>query len=139
MTKKDDLIAKKIKAIEYMNEYVKPGDTVYTMLRHVSSSGMSRTIRVFVMYVKDNKPHIYDVSHLVSDIIGYKLDKNRDGLKVEGCGMDMGFAVVHSLSYAMWPDGFDCIGEGCPLNDHRNGEDVKHHTEGGYALIQRWI
>ena len=82
--------------------------------------------------------------------------------------MDMGFHLVYSLSYALWPDGFGCVGAGCPSNDHSNGdrdytphgptdangdpEDrdpgpgeardglVRHwHRDGGYALRQRWL
>lgn len=45
-----------------------------------------------------------------------------DAVKMGGAGMDMGFALVHSLSYALFPDGFGCIGDGCPSNDHSNGD-----------------
>jgi hypothetical protein len=36
--------------------------------------------------------------------------------------MDMGFALVHELSGRLYPDGFGCLGERCPSNDHRNGD-----------------
>ena len=62
-----------------------------------------------------------------------------------GAGMDMGFALVYELSHALYPDGFDCIGEGCPANDHNNPPHPDreagsmHHASGGYALNQRWM
>lgn len=39
-------------AIAKLREWLKPGDTVYTILEHVSSSGMSRSIRVLVPYTR---------------------------------------------------------------------------------------
>jgi hypothetical protein len=82
--------------------------------------------------------------------------------------MDMGFHLVYTLSYALYPQGFGCVGERCPSNDHSNGdrdytphgcydengalEDRepgpgelrdgcrRHwHRDGGYALTQRWL
>jgi hypothetical protein len=43
----------KAEAIVHLREVLKPGDTVYTVLRHVSRSGMSRNID---LYMADNKP-----------------------------------------------------------------------------------
>lgn len=68
----------------------------------------------------------------------------KDGsLKVGGCGMDMGFPVVYNLSATLFRDGFDCIGKGCPSNDHSNGdrnyEPHRHAHAGGYALSSRWL
>lgn len=62
----------------------------------------------------------------------------------------MGFELVYSLSRTLFPDGFDCIGEGdgygtfCPSNDHSNDRTRdyspgRHHGGGGYALRQRWL
>jgi len=56
--------------------------------------------------------------------------------------MDMGFHLVYSLSRALYPDGFACVGDYCPSNDHSNGQpkDLRsHHRDGGYALRQEWI
>ena len=35
-------------AMEYLHQYLKPGDKVYTILRQVSRSGMSRHISVLI-------------------------------------------------------------------------------------------
>jgi hypothetical protein len=59
-----------------------------------------------------------------------------------GCGMDMGFAAVYGLSYALFGKGFECTGPNCPANDHSNGDRdyTPHmHSDGGYALKHRWL
>lgn len=71
---------------------LKAGDTVYTVLRHVSASGMSRRIDLYTF--QDNKP-VY-LSGYFAMMQGEEPPAN--GYKVGGCGMDMGFHLVYSLS-----------------------------------------
>ena len=52
------------------------------------------------------------------------------GLRVSGCGMDMGFHVVYNLGYALWPDGTP------EPHGTRNGAP---DSDGGYALKHRWL
>ena len=144
----------KQEARERVLELVKPGDTVYTILRHVSRSGMSRIIDLVIM--QDGEPQ--SISGMSYKILDSPLDRDRWGVKVGGTGMDMGFAVVYDLSYRLFPEGFGCTGERCPSNDHSNGDrdytphghrppvytgdksDLIHwHKDGGYALRQRWM
>ena len=135
-------------AITYLRENVKlvPGDTVYTTVRSVARSGMSRTMDVYVM--RDNEP--WRITYSVAKATGHQYDDRREALRIGGCGMDMGFALVYDLSYALWPDGFDCIDPmnedrsyrtGCPSNDHSNHprDTFTHHDSGGYALRHRWM
>ncbi len=124
----------KQEAIKNLKKLIKPGDTVYTTLIHVSKSGMYRVIGLYV--IKDNQP-IWISGHAAKLLEGY--DKKHEGCKASGCGMDMGFHLVHNLSYALFPDGFDCVGDKCPSNDHANRVDTSHHSSGGYALHQRWM
>jgi hypothetical protein len=163
MTKAD--MAERDKARETLREFVKPGMTVYTNLRHRARSGMFRVIDVNV--IEDNEPRW--IGYLAAKATGISYDRNREGLRVSGCGMDMGFHVVYELSRALYPDGFGCIGSGCPSNDHSNGDRdyTKHgafapviagrdeplpsglyptdqtvthwHRDGGYALRHRWL
>ena len=134
MTRKD---AERQEAIGRLREWLKPGDTVYCVLRHVSRSGMQRSISF--LGIEDGR-HV-DYTYNVGKALDYRFDQNNDGLKVTGCGMDMGFHVVYNLGRALFPDGFDCIGEErrCPSNDHSNRENNAHHKDGGYALLSRWI
>lgn len=71
------------------------GQTIYTILRSVSRSGMTRTISL--VYFVDNEPLYLD--YTVSKILGLKMAKD-GGIKVNGAGMDMGFYLVDSFAQA---------------------------------------
>ena len=160
-------------AITQLREWLKPGDTVYTVLRHRSKSGMQRVISalgtsVLVTTHGTAEGWIVDYSGNVGHALGWRYHRDHGGVVVNGCGMDMGFHLVYSLNATLFPEGFGCIGKGCPSNDHPNGDrdytphglsdehgksenrephpgEVadgcrKHwHRAGGYALRQRWI
>lgn len=119
MSKKAEQARERAEAIEQLRAIVKPGMTVQTILRHVSRSGMSRSISA-VVTTPDGAETIDWL--LVRAGIGGGLDRTHDGVKMGGCGMDMGFALVYELSRVLFPDGFGCIGKGCPSNDHSNGD-----------------
>jgi hypothetical protein len=90
--------------------------TVYTVLRSVSSSGMTRHISLKVV---DSDGDILDITYLAAQALGDKLQE-RNGfntIRVNGCGMDMGFHLVYSLSSVLYA-----------------GQD-----RAGYKLAQRWI
>jgi hypothetical protein len=114
-------------------KWLKPGDTVYTVLTHVSRSGMSRHIRVILLKPDRASPNggvrIIEPNYAVAGVLGYKL-ANRDGMVVGGCGMDMGFHVVYQLGKALWPNGT------AKPHGRRNGEP---DSDGGYALKHRWL
>jgi hypothetical protein len=73
------------------------GDRVYSVLRHVSASGMSRRIDFYA--IKDGAP-VY-LSGAMAGLLSYKRHK-QGGLVVTGCGMDMGFHVVSGLAYRLF-------------------------------------
>jgi hypothetical protein len=130
-----------------LREMFPPGTTVPTILRHVSQSGMSRAISVI------DPADAQDVSYLVARALGEKVDQRWGGIKVTGCGMDMGFHLVYALSSVLYRAGWACVGEGdpnrwgsrCPSNTHVNrgpdrdtyGPSVVHTD--GYALQHRWL
>lgn len=130
--------AERAEAIAKLREWIKPGDTVYTVLEHVSRSGMSREIRVVLLHADGSRVVDLHPNYLVAKVLGERIGK-RNGIMVGGCGMDMGFHIVYTLSRYLFPDGFDCIGNGCPSNDHSNRENNAHHSDGGYAIRQRWL
>ena len=66
---------------------------IYCVLRSVSKSGMSRTIDFFT--IDNDRPQ--HLSGLIKMALGYRWAKN-GGLVVGGCGMDMGFHVVYTVS-----------------------------------------
>ena len=103
--------------------------TVYTSLNHVSSSGMFRLISCYT--IVDNKPVCLD--WYIDKLGHFTRGKKREGLRVGGCGMDMGFHVVYSTSRALYPKGFKVKGVG------RNGDASGWDNDGGYRLKQHWL
>lgn len=147
MTTKQEKQEQLAHTVTTLNNLVKPGDTLYTEVTHVARSGMSRSIRVFVM--SNNEP--IDITYYAMVLLGLKVDQTNGGVKMSGCGMDMGFALVYDLSRVLFRDKFECIGNSdeyskrCPSNDHvnsgpgRNDYTPHMHSNGGYALRQRWL
>src|SRR4051812_31110989 len=90
-------------AIKSLKELgLKPGMKVYTIVKHVSSSGMTRHIQPFI--VKGGE--IVSIGWYVARATGRTLVKGSHAIKVHGCGMDMGFELVYTLGRAMYPRGF---------------------------------
>jgi hypothetical protein len=133
--------AAQAEAIADLKQSLRPGDIVWTSLKQVSSSGMSRHIGVHTVPSKDT---ILTHTFRVSKALQMRVSDKDDGLVVGGAGMDMGFHVVYSLSRTLYPEGFECIGDRCPSNDHSNDTEAdytigRHHRDGGYALRHRWL
>jgi hypothetical protein len=125
---------------------LEPGSVVLTLLRHVSRSGMTRDISVYLPDPDGGIPA--NVSGLVARATGNRFGPDRDAVRIGGAGMDMGFALVYDLSRVMFRDGFHCTGTmDCPANDHVNDRDWtgkghttdRVHSDPGYALVQRWM
>ena len=98
-----------------LEHYVTPGATVYTILRHVSASGMSRDISL----VMANGNEITDITYYAAAALGENLKESagHKAIRVSGGGMDMGFHLVYSLSSVLF-----------------NGQD-----RAGYVLKQAWL
>ena len=103
MTKVRDVEA--AAALEQLQAMLKPGDVLYTVLRHVSSSGMSRVISV----VMATGGEIESLDWIIARAGLYPrtpANSRHDGLKVNGVGMDMGYAVVYDISSRVFGDGY---------------------------------
>lgn len=156
-------------AIERMREWVKPGDTLLTILRHVSASGMLRVIDVVKIMPEEHPgqdPRVLSLGFNIAKIIDAKYDREKEGMRISGCGSDMGFEVVYNLGRILFRDGFavtetarctkcldrpgrnglgktcqECDGKGTvttPVRG-RNGDMSGWDKDGGYALKQRWL
>lgn len=101
---------------------VNEGDTIYTVLRSVAPSGMSRTMSLKV--AKNGK--ILDLTYYASVVLDYPLVEvnGSRALRVGGAGMDMGFHVVYSLARVLFRDKY----EGQP-----------EAVDAGYSLDQAWL
>lgn len=117
-------------AIDMLRDILKPGDTVYCFLKHVSRSGMMRHIQLLTGEGKS----IRDITALASDATGISTTEH-GALKVGGCGMDMGFHAVYSLGRAMYREGFKL-----PKGAYgRNGDTSGFDRDGGYAFRHSWL
>lgn len=88
-------------AIEHLlTHYVREGATVYTILRKISSSGMTRHYSLLV--ARNGK--IDDITYYASKAIGWTLAESTGhrAIKVSGCGMDMSFHLVSTLSAVLF-------------------------------------
>jgi hypothetical protein len=139
-------------AITRLREWITPGDTLYCVLRSCSRSGMSRIIDLqgFKPTTTGELQH-FSYGYNAALALGWGYDRKREGVKVGGCGMDMGFHLVYSLSSVLFPNGYGCLGQGkrcslhgdigpcdscpkcgnslhvsrgpsCPASDHSNGD-----------------
>jgi len=92
--------------------------TVWTSLKSVSASGMSRDITLLTSH----EGRILDITWYASHAMQTGTLKERNGsrvIRVHGAGMDMGFHLVYSLSYSLYK-----TAEG---------------SDGGYTLRHEWI
>ena len=92
MTKKEALMR--------LKEVLKKGDTLHTQLMHVSQSGMTRHIKV--RQLKDSKA--LDWTTLVSTALDWRASEKTRGIVVGGCGMDMGFHLIYTLTMKLFED-----------------------------------
>lgn len=124
--------AEQTEAREFLLGLLKPSDKLYTILRHVSRSGMSR--RISVVFIRDNQP--LDISPAVGKVIGLPYRQrfeDPEGVRIDGCGMDMGFEIVYLLGRALFPDGFKT------WPGYWRNEPLDFDRDGGYALKQEWL
>jgi len=92
----------KQQAMEFLRKVVREGSTIYTVLRHVSHSGLTRSISVYT--IVDNE--VVYLDWYVAKVIGWKRDEKHDGIIVTGVGTDVGFEIVYNLSYCLFGDGY---------------------------------
>lgn len=151
VSKKEQKAREVEEAKEHLRRWIKPGQRVYTSLEHVSSTGMSRRIRVYVVTPSEHEVgghQIYDATYFTAKACGYRFNSDKHAIVIGGAGMDMGYSIVYSLSSVLYRGNFKCIGEGCPSNDHTNDRDGswsrennkgREHSDGGYALTHSWL
>ena len=136
--------------------FLKPGDVIQTKVLHVSRSGMTREIGVYVARVSDDgQPYVEDLSWHVAVLTGQRIS-DRGSVIVRGAGMDMGSHLVYRLGRALYPGGVPCTGSNgwtgsgrrsklnaCLSNEHFTGDGTysksKTHSYGGYAFRQEGL
>lgn len=122
ITKKEGEALLKEQSRAALLQIVKPGQTVSTVLHHVSRSGMLRRIS---LYVGDGGD-VRCIDHYAATVTGHK-ESDKGGIVMTGCGMDMGFALVYALGAALWPNGT------------KEPHSSRNVGAGGYALNHKWL
>ena len=111
---------------EFLLKHLPPSTKVYTIVTHVSRSGMMRRIKAFIII--NNEP--YDLSWRIAELGLFQRKYPYDDLTVYGCGMDMSFHLVYELGRALYPEGFKLVKGQYGRNQDTSGYD----RDGGYAL-----
>lgn len=115
-------------AIMDLKALIKPGDKVYTILRHRAASGMFRVIDLFV--IKNDEP--VSITWAACKATGSTYNRRHEGMAAPGCGLDVGFEAVYNIGRALWENGDGKYKTG------RNGMSGPE-TDGGYLLRQVWL
>lgn len=110
--------AERAESLAWLRERLKPGDRMYTVLRSVSRSGMCRRIDLY----KVHEGRMLFLTGHAAAVLGWTWDRKRGGIRVSGCGMDMGFHLVYTLSGVVFRDAFP-----------------DKHRDPGYCLQQEWL
>ena len=122
-------------AIAELKTILHPGMKVYTVLRHVSRSGMSRRLDVYVFDKDGDK--VWLTGRCVALGIGTQSRKEWQasaGMRVDGGGMDMGFHTVYTLGRILWPKG-----DGKTTTFRNSSGKSVIETDGGYLLRHEWL
>lgn len=132
-------------AISKLRETLKPGDTVFTIERHVSRSGQQR--RISFMVPGDDPGRIWKFDYLVARALDLRVHQH-GGVVCYGSESTM----VYDLSRILFPDGFGVRCDVCKLIPRnpaeiqlptsrcthsfcgRNGDTTGWDNDGGYAL-----
>lgn len=94
--------------------------TVYTVIRHVSRSGMYREISVVIPVISSEinerapllRKHMVrqfvHPSYAIAGLLNrqYSEKNGHSAVVCHGCGMDMGFDLVYNLSSVLYGDGY---------------------------------
>jgi hypothetical protein len=101
-------------AREQLLRYLSKESTVYTVLRKVAPSGMSRSISLKIVHYGK----IVDITYYASLVLGWPLVEvnGSRALRVGGCGMDMGFHTVYTLSRILFREEGSLKDAGYSLN-----------------------
>lgn len=84
-------------AVQALRRIVKPNTTIVVVQKSVSSSGMNRRLELYA--IKNNR--LVWITSYIADVLDWP--RNDKGLLVTGCGMDMHFHTIYTLSSYLYP------------------------------------
>lgn len=100
--RKPALTPDQIEALKSLRRHLRKGAKVYTILRHRSAEGTSRFIDLYV--VKQNEP--IRITWSAALLLEWSYSTRWEALRVDGCGTDVGFEAVSSLSGVLLSDNY---------------------------------
>ena len=102
LTKKQIALAEQTKAIDNLKRhYLKPGDTVYAILRHVSKSRMSRWVDLYCISAERLPQRItLDAAKALARSSNY--DRRREALRINGINFDVAHDAVNDLAWFLF-------------------------------------
>ena len=108
MTKQQIKEQEKQEALDNLRKIMPEGSTVFTILRKVSQSGMSRNISLVLFKDTGERQYTLHPNYLASKLLEWKLvdEFGHSAIRVSGCGMDMGFHLVYTLGQILYGDGY---------------------------------
>lgn len=90
-------------AIEKLREVFPAGSTVYTIFRHVSTSGLTR--HVSVIAITDGEAQQFNLA--VSLVLGHRIRHDfYSAVVMGGAGYDAGFQIAYDLGRVLHGDGY---------------------------------
>lgn len=92
-------------SLVFLRDWIKEGQTVYCVNRRTSKSGMMRLVSMHVITPGTDavkEPYLNDITFHAARVMDYGFDRDMHALRVNGCGMDMHWAAVESLGYAVF-------------------------------------
>lgn len=110
-TKKAQQEAEKAEALAKLRDLLQAGDTVFTLERYRSVSGVKHCISLFIFRPRidtgERNPEPHCLDYLASRVLDMRRDNRHGGLVAHGGGTDMSFEIVYNLGRVLFPDGLD--------------------------------
>ena len=103
--------------------------------RYVEPRGRRRDTHIKLYVLEDNEPR--SITDIAGCAIGSRMNESGDAIISVKFFRNAEFAVVADLSATLFPNGFECIGKGCPSHEHprRDSNYAPHrHKDGRDAL-----
>ena len=91
---------RKAELVKLLRPFFRKNSTAFCSLKKCSNSGAYRHIQILAT----KKNRIYNLSYYVAELCGFSWKENTSAVGVSGCGMDMGFHVVSTMSYYLYPN-----------------------------------
>jgi hypothetical protein len=107
-------------AIAELRTILQPGSTVYTEIAPSDTLSWPRETHIKLYVITDDEPQ--SITVIAGSAIGSRMNQSGDAIVSLRSIRYAEFAVVGALSAALFPDGFECIGKGCPSHEHPRGD-----------------